>query len=598
MPNHPRSATRPLLHLPHRALPFFILCIALGTNHAEAEPLPDSGRVQILSLRYGPKDHRIRQEVPPPAGLGKGGDAANVNRYSAIGLPEGRGELAVSFGAPSGAHDFPARLQFKLEGYDSAWRDMDRGFMHVVLKFFDSNRIPLSRAEFRISGNSRGWQGTIESSDFTVREERVTVPPRAAYMSIWIDSGGHDENAGVWLVDDIEVFDISNPENKRMVFREDFESGIGLDFPQGDFAAWVRDGGALEGAMVQEGIPASGNHALLIVDSNPLDYTAWRLKDQSLLPVVEGQKLALRWKEIYSVGWGRGGQANYQELPRGQYQFHIREVDAHGRPVGEEAVVPIIVAPPLHANPWFLAAMAASVLALVLVVERLVSRARTQRKVEELERRQAVERERARIARDIHDDLGTVLSRIAMAGESVSLEVGHESPYRKRLDEICEASRDLSRTMEQIVWAQNPVHDSIDNTASFFSSFATDLLSAAGMACRLDIPIDLPSLSLEAERRHELFLVFKEILNNIIKHSRAGVVRIGLRVGLGSLFLTVEDDGSGFNPESARGGGGNGLSNMTNRLQRLGGKLNIISSSGKGTRIDVSLPLDSQEINK
>lgn len=601
-----RVLTSSIRRLAHRnASGAVCLVWIFALAHGQAQDVPDPSRnlersaVEILSARYGAQDFKLRTENGLSPSVLRGGDGVSLHHYAALRLPKERGRLAIGFGAPAESSNFAARLQYKLEGHDSEWRDSDRASMHLVVKFLDANRIPVSRAEFRITGDAVGWSGRLEGSTLATRVEETEVPPRAAFASIWIDSGGHDENAGVWLVDDLRIFDLSVPDGaKKPFFEENFETGRELDQPQGDFAIWVRDGGALEGALVHQGFPARDNYAMLLVDSNPVDYTAWRLKDQNLIPVTLGHRLRLEWKEVYSLGWGRGGQAVYADLPYGQYQFRVRAVDGMGKPTGEQAVLPIVVEPPFHANIWFRASAVASVFVLVLLVERLVSRARTRKKLQQLERKQAVEEERARIARDIHDDLGTVLSRISMASESASLEAEPGSSQQKRLGEICEASRDLTRTMEQIVWAQNPVHDSIDNAASFFATFASDLLVAAGISCRLDIPVDLPATALEAERRHELFLVFKEALNNIIKHSSAREVHISLRIAEGRILLLVEDDGRGFDLDAARNSRGNGLSNMDKRLQRLGGAAKIVSAPGQGTRIEFSLPLSPDSDKK
>lgn len=550
------------------------------------------GLLQIHSVRYGAQEFAVCPSAnAEPAGR-RAGDEARTTRYATLRFSGEAGPLRISFGPPKGAGRFAERVQYKLEGHDSEWNDIDKGSMHLVLKFLDAARVPVSRAEFKVGGNSAQWGGRLEDSGLSLRAEETTVPPRAALASVWIDSGGHDENAGVWLVDELRIFDVPEPpEPETLIFSEDFEEGEDLGFPQGDFAFWVRDGGALGGAMVHQGSPALGRHALLLVDSDPLDYTAWRLKDRFLLPVVAGHRLRLQWREAYSIGRGRAGEAVYSGLPYGQYQFRVRAVDARGKPVGEEVVLPLVVAPPFHANVWFRASVVASLFVLVLAVERLVSRARTRRKFERLERTRAIEEERARIARDIHDDLGTVLSRISMASESASLEAGAGTAQQMRLDEIWQASRDLTRTMEQIVWAQNPVHDTIDNTAAYFASFATDLLKAAGLVCRLDIPIDLPHAPLEADKRHALFLVFKEALNNIIKHAQAANVWVVLRIDGRGLSLMIKDDGRGFDPHAAGPARGNGLSNMKTRLERAGGEVKIDSAPGEGTRIGIFLPL-------
>jgi signal transduction histidine kinase len=549
--------------------------------------------IHFRTLVWGGRDYQ-----PKPlesAGTSASSDAVRNHRYAAIALPQNGKTLTARFGPPDGSPRSAVRLRYKLQGYDSEWRDLDRASMHVVLKFSDINKIPVSRAEFQSSGNLVGWTETMATSKLTLRTERVVVPERAAWMDIWIDSGGREEVTGVWLVDDLKVFKTQAGEpSRQLLFEEGFEAGRDLNQPRGDPANWVRDGRALEGATVWTGLPALGRHALMILDGNPNDYSAWRLKDPKLVPVVPGLTLEVEWAEVFSVGMGRVGEAGYPELPSGHYQLRLQEVSAMGVPTGEEAVLPLIIAPPFYDNLWFRAAVVVSLLAFGLGLERLRARRRMRRKLEKLERGQALEKERARIARDIHDDLGTVLSRISMVGEFALLEALPGSRQRQRLSEICEASRELTRSMEEIVWAQDPKHDSLDNMTSYFCSFASDLLLVAKIACRLDIPMDHPNIPIDAEQRHELFLVFKESLNNIIKHAAASEVRISLNLQDHVIHLVIEDNGRGFHSAKFPDGKGNGLLNMKNRLLRVGGSVEIHSGLAKGTRVEISLPIPHQ----
>jgi signal transduction histidine kinase len=561
---------------------------------AHAEAAFNTGARSSFEFRpisHGGRVFKPRLEQPGPGTQAPpAGDEVRIHRYNAISLVEKGGPLDISFWPPDDASRFAARLQFKLEGYDAEWRDLTHGSVHLVLKFLDANRVPVSREEFRISGASVGWAGTLEKSTLGHRAARAIVPPRAKWVDVWIDSGGHDETSGVWLVDDLLIRQTGAGGDSLPLLEENFEDGQGLERQQGDPTKWVRDGGALDDAQVWSGPPAKGGHALLIRDSNPRDYAAWRLKTRNLLPVLAGSALDLSWQEVFSIGAGRNGDVSYRDVPGGQYQFRVREVDALGMPTGEQAVLPLIIAPPFHANLWFRMALLVSLLAIALGLERVVARRRMQRKLEKLKRNQVVQQERARIARDIHDDLGTVLSRISMISEAAASEAEPGSSQERRLNEICETSRQLTRTMEEIVWAQDPKHDSLDNMVSYICSFASDLLGVARIACRLDIPIELPGIPLEAEQRHELFLVFKEALNNIIKHSEATEVRISLRIEQDSIRLVVEDNGRGFDAAALPDDRGNGLPNMRNRLQRLGGSVEIHSEPGKGTRVEIIQP--------
>jgi len=566
-----------------------ILSVAAASTPAPAEPPAATRSVptfQFAPIRHGGRNFKPQLESESGSAPAAS-DEVRIHRHKAISLVEKGGPLGISFRPPEGAPRLAVRLQFKLEGYDADWRDLPKGSVHLVLKFFDSNRVPISREEFRASGNSVGWAGNLMESSFADRSGSAVVPPRAEWLDVWIDSGGHDVTSGVWLVDDLVIRQSAAGDRPLVLLDEDFESGSGLDEPQGDFTRWVRDGGALSDAQVWSGPPATGDHALLIRDSDPRDYAAWRLKTRNLLPVVAGSTLDLSWREVYSIGTGRNGEVFYHDLPGGQYQFRVREVDALGIPTGEEAVLPLIIAPPLHANLWFRAALIISLLAILLGMERFAARRRMHRKLEKLKRAEAVQNERARIARDIHDDLGTVLSRISMVSEAAVLDAEPGSTQKQRLHEICEISRQLTRTMEEIVWAQDPRHDSLDNMVSYICTFASDLLGVAHIACRFDIPLDLPHLPLTAEQRHEVFLVFKEALNNIIKHSAATEVRISLRLTNGVIHLIIEDNGRGFEIATLPDGKGNGLHNMKNRLHRLGGAVEIQSTPTKGTRVEI-----------
>ncbi|MEI6192835.1 MAG: sensor histidine kinase [Verrucomicrobiota bacterium] len=551
--------------------------------------------MEIRTLAYGRQDYKVTPQPASQPSVAPSSDAERVHRYAAISLPQKGWPVTASFDFPLGAPRWAVRLRYKLEGYDADWRDLDQNYMHLVVKFLDDKYNPISRAEFRASGPSAGWTGNLASSRKNIRTEQTIVPARSAWMSIWVDSGGHDETAGAWLVDNLSVVEMMPMDSPaKVLFEENFENGRDLSQPQGNFTRWVRDAGDLGGALVWQDTLSPSNHALLIIDSNPRDYSAWRLNDRSLIRTVPGQNLGLQWEEAFSIGRGRGGQATYPDLPSGHYQFRIQEVNALGVPTGEEAVLPLVIEPPYYSNVWFQIAAVLSCLALGLGVERFVARTRNRRKLELLERKQAVQQERARIARDIHDDLGTVLSRIAMVSESAALEAQPGSRQEQRLNEICDASRQLTRTMEEIVWAQDPKRDYLDNLVDYFCSFASNLLADSQISCRLNIPVDLPEIPLEAQKRHELFLVFKEALNNVIKHAGASEVRISLQSLRDSIQILIEDNGRGFLPSDSAFSKGNGLANMRSRLQHVGGQVEVHSEPGKGTHIKILLPVGPQ----
>jgi signal transduction histidine kinase len=221
-----------------------------------------------------------------------------------------------------------------------------------------------------------------------------------------------------------------------------------------------------------------------------------------------------------------------------------------------------------------------------------------QRRLEKLERAQAVERERARIAGDIHDDIGTTLTRITMLSQPPRREPGSPQPTTAVLARIHDSAQEITRSLDEIVWAIDPRHDTLDSLADYMGKYSQDLLGAANIRCRLDLPADLPAWPLTAEIRHNLFLAFKEALNNILKHAEATEVCLSLHLRPPNAFvLCIADNGRGFDPrqpgpiDTLRLAGGHGLLNLQRRLAGIGGSCEIAADHHQGTRVTFTVTL-------
>jgi len=243
---------------------------------------------------------------------------------------------------------------------------------------------------------------------------------------------------------------------------------------------------------------------------------------------------------------------------------------------------------------WFRSLSMASILGAAAFVGRTLTRRRLRRQIEEVERRHAIERERSRIARDIHDDLGASLTRITLLSQSARSELQNPAQAATELDQIYHTAREVTRSMDEIVWAVNPKHDTLDSLSAYLGKFAQDYLRGAAVRCRLDIPMELPSWPLTSDVRHNVFLAFKEILHNIVKHSGAAEVQISLSVdGNARAFeLVILDDGQGFRSACVDGEknsapdrivSGQGLTNISSRLAEVGGRCEYSSQPGRGT---------------
>ena len=352
-------------------------------------------------------------------------------------------------------------------------------------------------------------------------------------------------------------------------------------------------GAAAPGAPEKEGL--SGQRAVLRFPPNrrqfEFRYTA--------LSFMAPDKVRFKRKlEGLDPGWVDAGTervAQYSYLPPGDYVFRVIACNNDGLWNEDGAWLAFKKLPYFWQTWWF------GTLAIVLgaagvgIAVTGVMRRRVRLKVEVLERQRALERERARIARDIHDDLGASLTRISMLSQSARSEIDSQPEAAADLDQIYSTSRELTRAMDEIVWAVNPKHDTLDSLVTYLGRFAQNFLSAAGIRCRLDVPVHLPTLAVSAEVRHNVFLAFKEALHNTVKHARATEVRVSLQLLSHGFALLVADNGCGFaweelktqelKPDGLRSAPGNGLLNMQKRLEEIEGVCEWETAPGEGTRV-------------
>ena len=227
--------------------------------------------------------------------------------------------------------------------------------------------------------------------------------------------------------------------------------------------------------------------------------------------------------------------------------------------------------------------------AVVLVVVR-------QRYRRRLSRERELQQERERIARDIHDDLGAGLTQVAhlsaMAADH-DHDQGHDHDAARALfQRICTATTGLTRSLDEIVWAVNPANDSLDKLVSYLAEFAQEFAAAAGVACRLDLPADVPDRVVSSRVRHNVCMLLKESLNNAVMHGMPGEVMVTMRVDGGVLRLTVLDDGRGFDSGAIaadESGRHSGIPTMRHRAGELGGRLTIESLPGAGTTVHIAV---------
>jgi len=266
---------------------------------------------------------------------------------------------------------------------------------------------------------------------------------------------------------------------------------------------------------------------------------------------------------------------NYASLPPASYRFLVRAVDPSGTPSATPATAAFTILPPYWQRWWF------RLLAL-LACGSLVYGAHHYN----LNRLLELERIRMRIATDLHDDIGASLSQVALLSEVVGQQVDGDARVRAPLEQIGSISRQLVDLMSDIVWSINPKRDTLGDLIQRMRGFASDVFPGRHIAFQFRAPEAGQDLQLDIEARRQVYLIFKEIVNNIVRHAEASEAEIDFRIERDSLVLRMSDNGKGF--ESRSESAGHGLASMQERAEKLGGEF-VVSSNERGTTVTLRI---------
>jgi signal transduction histidine kinase len=203
-----------------------------------------------------------------------------------------------------------------------------------------------------------------------------------------------------------------------------------------------------------------------------------------------------------------------------------------------------------------------------------------------------VDGERARIARDLHDDVGASLTQVALLSQLARSNLTKRPEKAgQHVQQIFDTAKEVTRALDEIVWAVNPHNDTLESFALFLGAFVQNFSHAAGLRCRIDVPECLPAASMDPAVRHHLYLATKEILHNVAKHADAKEIHFALKLEPASFRMSIEDDGCGFDSAEAAKLEADGLGNLQARLQQLGGICARRSAPGQGTAVELQVPL-------
>jgi signal transduction histidine kinase len=239
---------------------------------------------------------------------------------------------------------------------------------------------------------------------------------------------------------------------------------------------------------------------------------------------------------------------------------------------------------------WFASLNAVALLVGVVISVRFIEKRKFQRQLQVANQERALERERARIAQDLHDDLGSSLARISLLSNLVRADLQNPHELESHVAKIAQSADETVRALEEIVWAVRPGSDTLQSLVEYIAHFANELFDGNLTRCRLDLPHDLPDRTLPPDVRHNIFLIVKEALTNVLKHASASEVLVQARVIGRTLEILVQDNGQGF--DSAKLSQKNvrhGLENMRRRSAVIGGTLTMQSKVGGGTTVLLTL---------
>ncbi|HMG33455.1 MAG TPA: two-component regulator propeller domain-containing protein [Blastocatellia bacterium] len=273
---------------------------------------------------------------------------------------------------------------------------------------------------------------------------------------------------------------------------------------------------------------------------------------------------------------------NYASLSPGAYRFMVRAVSAEGAVSAMPATIAFRILPPVWRQSWFLTVFAL----LIGLAAYAIHRYRIARLLE-------LERVRTHIAADLHDDIGSSLSQVSVLSEVARQQISKDdAPALEPLSRISRISIESMEALSDIVWAVNPQKDHVFDLTQRMRRLAGDIFTSREIEFNFVAPLDGQNKKIEPETRRQVFLIFKEGVNNIVRHASCTKTEIELRIEAGWLVLNLRDNGTGFEPQ--RDNEGNGLESMRARAKRLGGRLDVTSPRGEGTALALRVPFDGR----
>jgi signal transduction histidine kinase len=523
-------------------------------------------------------------------------DSNSISFYSKNDLASSTERLVVRIGPQwyataayfrdDGGNTDWKRNSFRFTTDPNLWRLLDTN----TLMLGDAPAAPLPAAEIAalgILGQSSG-AGKIRVDELQVRCGTVTMDPTYRVGS-WIWNANTTDRQHSWFWKSFEVPAHTTVSKARLritadnsyeVYLNGDKIGQGTDWrrlTEYDLTLLLTPGPHVLAVQAFNEVGAAGLVAGITVDLDdgraleiPTD-ASWRI-------VPEGQK-----------GWRTKTSAQPNWAPA---RVVAALFEHEGFPDRPRVLFPSALQPPIikfWQRGWFQVTMLTISAIAAVFYFRLLARLALQSKAQ-----QVLQRERARIARDIHDDLGAGLTQLVLLGETEQREAVTHPETRAKFERISEAGRRLLGSIDEVVWLVNSQRDSLQDFEAYICRYAENFLRASSVRCRLDVDAEVPQFNFSLAARRSLFLVIKEALHNAVRHSGATEVALTIQVADEEVRVSIKDNGKGFDPAQGKPER-NGLTNMTQRMREVGGDCRVLSQPGKGCSVELVAPLIDRE---
>lgn len=471
------------------------------------------------------------------------------------------------------------RCRFKFSSMDPEWTERT-GEMLFIIRFLKTNGDQIAQESFAAVGTSLGWKGSLDNSLFTPRRETVTVPQDARSFYVVISSAGPPTLVGVFAVSGITIQSKGRGGEPGVTYLRDSRH------PDSNAKIWKKSGthSSMASAM-NLGEGDSDSPVLIINDDDIKAHADWNTGIRALPEVVPGDQLEVRWNEAYSAGLGGPLSVAYERLPAGVHDFEVEGLSMTGTPQGVVTRVSLTVLRPFWQSIWFWTACVAFIAVLCTLGGRYLIRKKIAR---HLEKAQLISDERLRIARDLHDDLGTRLSHISLLS-SFAQSTSPNPEVSSNFEQISAMSRELIGALSETVWMLNPKNNQLEALVDFLCRLVSELCRLASIRCRIDAMSVIENVPINHEFRHNMSLTVKEIVNNALKHSGAAEITMTIRVEGKLLLITITDNGIGMTQHTDKSG--LGLDSIHQRMANIRGKCHIEPIASNGLKVSLEAPI-------